>query len=86
MNGRKAKQIRKLSKEFLVTWLQSMLVEEEQKKVSIHNYEKYLPEEKHFYANSKVMVSAYTPRWFSKKIKNILKTKNINDIVYSDVT
>tara|TARA_R100001198_G_C5189849_1_gene182973 strand:+ start:26 stop:286 length:261 start_codon:yes stop_codon:yes gene_type:complete len=81
----KTKQIRKLSKEFVVEWLQSMLTEEEQKKVSVDNYEKYLPEEKHFYANNKLMVSAYTPRWFAQRIKKVLRTKHIDDITYSDV-
>jgi hypothetical protein len=81
----KTKQVRKLSKKFVVEWLQSMLTEEEQKKVSVDNYEKYLPEEKHFYANNKLMVSAYTPRWFAQRIKKVLKTKHIDDITYSDV-
>ena len=81
----KTKQVRKLSKEFVVEWLQSMLTEEEQKKVSVDNYEKYLPEEKHFYANNKLMVSAYTHRWFAQRIKKVLKTKHIDDITYSDV-
>ncbi len=81
----KTKQVRKLSKVFVVEWLQSMLTEEEQKKVSVDNYEKYLPEETHFYANNKLMVSAYTPRWFAQRIKKILKTKHIDDITYSDV-
>tara|TARA_Y100000385_G_C13033138_1_gene611685 strand:+ start:828 stop:1088 length:261 start_codon:yes stop_codon:yes gene_type:complete len=81
----KTKQVRKLSKEFVVEWLQSMLTEEEQKKVSVDNYEKYLPEEKHFYANNKLMVSAYTPRWFAQRIKKVLRTKHIDDITYSDV-
>lgn len=81
----KTKQVRKLSKVFVVEWLKSMLTEEEQKKVSVDNYEKYLPEEKHFYANNKLMVSAYTPRWFSKRIKKVLRTKHIDDITYSDV-
>ena len=81
----KTKQVRKLSKEFVVEWLKSMLTEEEQKKVSVDNYEKYLPEEKHFYANNKLMVSAYTPRWFAQRIKKVLKTKHIDDITYSDV-
>jgi hypothetical protein len=81
----KTKQVRKLSKQFVVEWLKSMLTEEEQKKVSVDNYEKYLPEEKHFYANNKLMVSAYTPRWFSKRIKKVLRTKHIDDITYSDV-
>ena len=53
------------------------------KKVNVNNFEKYLPEERHFYANNKLMVSAYTPRWFAQKIKKV--NKNINDITYSDV-
>lgn len=81
----KTKQVRKLSKQFVVEWLKSMLTEEEQKKVSVDNYEKYLPKEKHFYANNKLMVSAYTPRWFSQRIKKVLRTKHIDDITYSDV-
>jgi len=81
----KTKQVRKLSKQFVVEWLKSMLTEEEQKKVSVDNYEKYLPEEKHFYANNKLMVSAYTPRCFSQRIKKVLRTKHIDDITYSDV-
>ena len=83
MNQRKAKQVRKLSKEFVVEWLKSMLVAEEQKKVNVNNFEKYLPEDRHFYANKKLMISAYTPRWFAQKIKKV--NKNINDITYSDV-
>jgi hypothetical protein len=85
MRELKTKQVRKLSKEFVVEWLQSMLTEEEQKKVSVDNYEKYLPEDTHFYANRKLMVSAYTPRWFAQRIKKVLRTKHIDDITYSDV-
>ena len=81
----KTKQVRKLSKQFVVEWLKSMLTAEEQKKVSVDNYEKYLPEERHFYANNKLMVSAYTPRWFAQRIKKVLRTKHIDDITYSDV-
>ena len=83
MNQRKAKQVRKLSKEFVVECLKSMLVEEEQKKVNVDNFQNYLPEESHFYANRKLMVSAYTPRWFAQKIKKV--KKDIKDISYSDV-
>ena len=81
----KTKQVRKLSKQFVVEWLKSMLTTEEQKKVSVSNYEKYLPEERHFYANNKLMISAYTPRWFAQRIKKVLRTKHIDDITYSDV-
>jgi len=85
MNQRKAKQVKKLSKEFVITWLKTMLVEEEQKKVNVNNFKNYLPEDTHFFSNGKLMVSAYTPRWFAKRIKKVLKRKDINDIVYSDV-
>ena len=85
MNQRKAKQVRKLSIEFVITWLKTMLIEEEQKKLSVKNYKNFLPEDSHFFANGKLMVSAYTPRWFAKKIKKVLKHKDINDITYSDV-
>jgi hypothetical protein len=85
MRQLKTKQVRKLSKQFVVEWLKSMLTSEEQKKVSVDNYEKYLPEERHFYANNKLMVSAYTPRWFAQRIKKVLRTKHIDDITYSDV-
>jgi|TARA_R110000796_G_scaffold244095_1_gene367000 hypothetical protein len=86
MSGKKSKQIRKMSVEFVVTWLKSMLVEEEQKKVNVKNYEQYLPEEKHFYANNKLMVSSYTPRWFASLIKKVAKKKELKDITYSDVS
>tara|TARA_R110000803_G_scaffold814_1_gene2810 strand:- start:732 stop:992 length:261 start_codon:yes stop_codon:yes gene_type:complete len=86
MSGKKSKQIRKLSVEFVVMWLKNMLLEEEQKKVSVKNYKQYLPEESHFFANNKLMVSSYTPRWFATLIKKVAKKKELKDITYSDVS
>ena len=86
MNGQKSKAVRKLSEEFVVTWLKSMLTDEEQKKVSVTNYTKYLPEDTHFFANNKLMISAYTPRWYGKLIKKVLKTKELKDIKFTDVS
>ena len=83
MNGKKAKQIRKKSRQLVVDWLQTMLVEEEVKKLSVDNIEKYLPDETHFYANNKLMVSAYTPRWFAQRIKK--SNKNLQDITWQDI-
>ena len=82
MNGKKAKQIRKKSKQLVVDWLQTMLIEE-RKKVSVNNINKYLPDETHFYANNKLMVSAYTPRWFAQRIKK--SNKNLQDITWQDI-
>jgi len=83
MNGKKAKQIRKKSRQLVVDWLQTMLVEEEVKKLSVDNIEKYLPDETHFYANNKLMVSAYTPRWFAQRIKKY--NKKLQDITWQDI-
>jgi hypothetical protein len=83
MNGKKAKQIRKKSRQLVVDWLKTMLVEEEVKKLSVDNIEKYLPDETHFYANNKLMVSAYTPRWFAQRIKK--SNKNLQDITWQDI-
>ena len=83
MNGKKAKQIRKKSRQLVVDWLETMLVEKEVKKLSVDNIEKYLPDETHFYANNKLMVSAYTPRWFAQKIKK--SNKNLQDITWQDI-
>ena len=83
MNGKKAKQIRKKSRQLVVDWLKTMLVEEEVKKLSVDNIEKYLPDETHFYANNKLMVSAYTPRWFAQRLKK--SNKKLQDITWQDI-
>ena len=83
MNGKKAKRIRKKSRQLVVDWLQTMLVKEEVKKLSVDNIEKYLPDETHFYANNKLMVSAYTPRWFAQRIKKY--NKKLQDITWQDI-
>jgi len=85
MNGRKSKAIRKKSIEFVVEWLKTMLIEEEQKKVSTKNYQDYMPTETHIFANNKFLVSSYTPRWFVKLIKRKLKSKPLDKIQYSDI-
>ena len=83
MNGKKAKKIRKKSRQLVVDWLQTMLVEEEVKKLSVDNIEKYLPDETHFYANNKLMISAYTPRWFAQRLKK--SNKKLQDITWQDI-
>jgi hypothetical protein len=83
MNGKKSKQIRKKSRQLVVDWLKTMLVEEEVKKLSVDNIEKYLPDETHFYANNKLMVSAYTPRWFAQRLKK--SNKKLQDITWQDI-
>ena len=42
---------------------------EDATKINKKNIHEFLPEETHIFANNKFMVSAYTLRWFYKKVK-----------------
>ena len=43
-----------------------------------------VPEEKYVYANGKLFLSAYTEKWFSKKIKKLSRTKKLEKIKLQD--
>ena len=71
MNGRKSKQIRRQAKQMFIDWLRSMTPEgEEPTKINKKNMHLFLPEQKHFYANRQLRLSAYTLKWFEKKLKS----------------
>jgi hypothetical protein len=42
---------------------------EDETEINEKNLEQFLPEQTHIFANNKFMVSAYTLRWFYKKVK-----------------
>ena len=70
MNGRKAKRLRKHAAQLLIKWIRSMIPDgEDATKITIKNLHEFLPEDTHIFANGKYMVSAYTLRWFYKKVK-----------------
>lgn len=70
MNGRKAKRIRKHATQLLIRWIRSMTPDgEDATKITAKNLQEFLPEQTHIFANNKFMVSAYTLRWFYKKVK-----------------
>jgi|TARA_Y100000114_G_scaffold40939_1_gene36448 hypothetical protein len=70
MRGKKAKQLRRKSEQLLVEWLRTMVPEgEDTSKISTKNLQEFLPTQTHIYANNKLMLSAYSLRWFYKKVK-----------------
>ena len=70
MRGKKAKQLRRKSEQLLVDWLRTMVPEgEDTSKISTKNLQEFLPTQTHIYANNKLMLSAYSLRWFYKKVK-----------------
>ena len=87
MNSKKAKRLRRHAKKLVFEWLKSMLTEDEAKKLNIKNMDKYMPDQSYLYANKRIILSAYTPRWFQQRIKNIIRKseKTIEDITIQDV-
>ena len=70
MRGKKAKQLRRKSEQLLVEWLRTMVPEgEATSKISTKNLQEFLTTQTHIYANNRLMLSAYSLRWFYKKVK-----------------
>jgi len=85
MNGKKAKQIRNKSLLLLVDWVKTLVSEEEGEKITYENAHKLLPTDTHVYANQQIRLSAFTLKWIVKKVKQLIKIKNINDINIKDL-
>ena len=70
MNGRKAKALRAKSRNLLIDWIRTMVPEgEDATKITKKNLNEFLPQQTHIFANNKLMISAYSLRWFNKKVK-----------------
>lgn len=70
MNGNKSKQLRRKAEGMLIDWLRTMIPEgEDTSKINKKNLHEFLPEQTHLFANNKFMLSAYSLRWFYKKVK-----------------
>ena len=76
MNGKKSKEIRRHAKVMLLDWLKDMVTPEQAKDINEKNFKDYLPIEGHVFANRKFLLSAYSFKWFVKKIKQIVKKEN----------
>ena len=70
MNGRKAKRLRRKAEDLLISWIRTMVPEgEDATKINKKNLDQFLPEQTHIFANNRFMLSAYSLRWFYKKVK-----------------
>ena len=87
MNNRLSKKIRKKALQILVEWVQLQVPEEEARKINVTNVIKFMPPDTHLYAGHKIILSAYSYRWIIKKIKKLIKEKNINinNILLKDI-
>jgi len=82
MNSSKSKKINKHSKSILVEWLRENVSEKEAALVNTTNIDKFLPQEKYIFYNSRINLNAYTIRWvkqiLKKMVKNGFKLENIS--------
>jgi hypothetical protein len=70
MNGRKSKRLRRKAEDLLISWIRTMVPEgEDVTKINKKNLHEFLPEQTHIFANNRFMLSAYSLRWFYKRIK-----------------
>ena len=77
MNSKVAKQYRKKAKLLTVEWIKSLIPEEEAKKVTVENFQDYMPDQKYVYANKKFILSAFSERWFYQQLKKLNKDLNL---------
>ena len=70
MRSTKAKQLRRRAEDLLIEWLRTMVPDgEDANKITKKNLHEFLPEQTHIFANNRFMLSAYSLRWFYKKVK-----------------
>jgi hypothetical protein len=70
MSGKKSKLLRRKAEDQLIGWIKTMTPEgEDANRITRKNLQEFLPEQTHIYANNRVMLSAYSLRWFYKKLK-----------------
>lgn len=80
MNGRRAKQLRRVAYGLAAQWLRSMVPEDQKHNVtreSVKEFEK--GQEKYVSTSNKVILSAYSSRWFLKKLKKAIRKKEAPD-------
>jgi|TARA_B110000858_G_scaffold124115_1_gene141547 hypothetical protein len=70
MSGKKSKLLRRKAENLLIEWVRSMTPEgEDSTKLTRKNLHEILPEQTHLFGNNKLMLSAYSLRWFYKQVK-----------------
>ena len=70
MNQKKSKSLRRKAEKLLIEWIRSMVPEgEDATKINKKNLHEFIPEQTHIFANNKFMLSAYSLKWFTKKVK-----------------
>lgn len=71
MNGKQAKRIRKAARVIAVQWLKTLMSKEEADKITISNFENYMPKDTHTYYHGNLKLLPYSFKWFCKRVKGM---------------
>tara|TARA_R100000742_G_C4192646_1_gene24229 strand:- start:243 stop:545 length:303 start_codon:yes stop_codon:yes gene_type:complete len=86
MNPKTMRKINKHADSLLLSWLKTLIPEEDKEKVSIENLNSFLPSANYFYANKSLRLSFYGPKWARKCIKKLLRNgKELESITMKDL-
>ncbi len=70
MSGRRSKQLRRRAEDLLIEWIRTMVPEgEDPQRIRRQNLDEFLPNQTHIFAGGQFRQSAYTLKWFYKKVK-----------------
>ena len=70
MSGKRSKQLRRKAKDLLIEWIRTMVPDgEDPNRIKRQNLDEFLPTQTHIFAGGQFRMSAYTLKWFYKKVK-----------------
>jgi|TARA_R100001460_G_scaffold12107_1_gene27944 hypothetical protein len=70
MSGKRSKKLRRKAKDLLIEWIRTMVPDgEDPNRINRQNLDEFLPTQTHIFAGGQFRMSAYTLKWFYKKVK-----------------
>ena len=70
MNQRKSKQLKRKAESLLIEWIRTMTPDgEDSTKINKKNLHEFIPQQTHILSGNKLMLSAYSLKWFYKRVK-----------------
>ena len=62
--------MRHQANQYCLEWLRTLVPDgEDRDRLTLDNFEQFLPDETHYYANGQIRIHAMTPKWFYKQLK-----------------
>ena len=70
MNGRKSKLARRLAEKLALSWLKTLVSEEEAQKINESNFMSFMPKQTHIMNEGQMRLMPNSYKWFVKQVKS----------------